>query len=99
MSSAPIERDVGTEDICTVVVSAVAEANGIHPLDLEPKLYDVIEPDALTDLCSPHGSPPRSMVIRFTMAGCSVTVHGDGRVVVTPETGPEDSVSADFRER
>jgi hypothetical protein len=99
MNPSPVERTVGTEDICTVVVDAVAEANGVHPLDLEPKLYDVIEPDALTDLCSPHASPPRSMEIRFSMAGCSVAVHGDGRVVVTPEVGEGESKHTGLYER
>ncbi len=98
MDVGTVERDVGTEEICTVVVNAVADAHGVHPLDLEPKLYDVIEPDALADLWSANDSPPRSLEISFSMAGCEVVVNGDGRVLVTPDGSVSGSKHAGLRE-
>ena len=63
------------------VVSAVAEATGNDPLDLEP-LYEVIDPDALDALYRRDGlglprSPNR---VEFTYAGCEVVVDWDGSV-------------------
>ncbi|WP_331235317.1 HalOD1 output domain-containing protein [Natronorarus salvus] len=98
MEPGSVEREVGSEDICAVVVDAVADAKGVHPLDLEPKLYDVIEPDALVDLWSSSDSPPRSMRIGFSMAGCDVVVRGDGRVVVTPGEPTPDPTGASVGE-
>lgn len=70
--------------ISETVITSVAEAKGIDPLDLEP-LYPVIDFDALNSMFRPSvGSPPPSLELRFSMAGCEVIIHGDGEVVVTP---------------
>lgn len=79
--------------ISETIVTAVAEAKGVDPLDLEP-LYTDIDADALNQLFRPSvGSPPTSMEVRFPMAGCQVVVHADGEVVVTRpaanDEGPE----------
>lgn len=76
--------------VSETVVVAVAEARGVDPTELEPRLYDFVDPDALDSLFrSDDGS------VAFTMAGCHVTVYGSGRVVVLPEaTEPSTAVSA-----
>ena len=77
--------------ISETVVTAVAEAKGVDPLDLKP-LYDVIDPDALNRMFRPSaGSPPAVMELSFSMAGCKVVVHGDGEVVVTPPAETDES--------
>lgn len=84
--SSPVVR---TENgsISETVVVAVAEARGVDPTELDPRLYDFVDPDALDSLFrSDEGS------VAFTMAGCHVTVYGSGRVVVLPE--PSTAVSA-----
>lgn len=66
------------------VVSAVAAACDIDPLELPP-LYDVIDPDALDRLFE-HGALAEGNSIgrvTFTMAGCEVVVHSDGAVDAT----------------
>lgn len=73
------------------VVTAVAEAKGVDPLDLDP-LYTVIDPDALNRMFRPSvGSPPTSMELRFSMADCHVVVHGDGEVAVTQPSETEEN--------
>lgn len=72
----------GERRLSTSVVQAVATALGTDPLSLDERLYDVLDPDALDRLfggdCGAGG--PRTLA--FELAGCSVTVYGDGRIVV-----------------
>lgn len=80
------ESNVSTSDesIGTAVVSAVADAKGVDPLDLDP-LYDVIDADAVDAIFS-EADGSSSLELRFSMAGCDVVVHGAGEVSVTPPT-------------
>lgn len=74
------------------IVEAVAERNAVDPTDLEPRLHDVIDPDALDTLFpSSGGSDSPSATVEFTYAGCSITVDGSGRVDVS---GPNTAASA-----
>lgn len=87
MNQSPVVRSVRDEPLSQVIVFAVGEAVGVDPLDLDERLYDVIDPDALDRLFT-NGSG----TVEFTVAGCQVTVHGDERVVVVPvatESGGE----------
>lgn len=82
-----------TGQVSETVVTAVAEATGVDPVDLDP-LYDVVDPDALDQIFRSTGtSPPNSMEVRFSMAGCHVVVRGDGEVVVTPPESDESSIT------
>ncbi|MFC7194867.1 HalOD1 output domain-containing protein [Halosimplex aquaticum] len=70
--------------VSETVIGAVATATGTDPLQLEP-LYAVVDPDALDRLVrSSAESRGPSLEIRFTMAGCRVTVRADGDVAVAP---------------
>lgn len=66
------------DSISIRVVTAVAEAAGTDPFDLEPPLYHSIDPEALDRLLS-TGLDGR---IRFEYGGYTVTVQGDGTVSV-----------------
>lgn len=71
-------------EISHTVVTAVAEAKGVDPLDLTP-LTEVVDVDALDRMFRPTAtSQPSSLELSFWMAGCDVVVRGDGEVVVTP---------------
>jgi hypothetical protein len=70
--------------ICETVVNTVADARGVDPLNLEPPLYEAIDPDALERIATAHDSS-----VAFTMAGYRVIVHGSDRVVVCSEDGSE----------
>lgn len=77
----PIIRTTRGESVSQTVVSAVAEATDVDPLALDPRLYEVIDPDALDRLFHEEESAGQ---VGFTMAGCQVSVHADDHVVVVP---------------
>lgn len=76
------------------VISALAEAKGVDPMDLDTPLYTVIDPDALDRLFQPTSSGQRSTGhVTFTIDNHEVTVYSDGRVNVTAPANA--SVNAD----
>lgn len=82
-------------DISDTVVTAVATATGTDPLELDP-LYTVVDPDALDGMFQPSiGAPPTDLEVRFSMAGCQVTVHADGEVAVTPPSSTDGTPTID----
>lgn len=58
------------------IVSSVAAAKGVSPAELDPPLYDAVDPDALERLFETGGPPgePPSVVVRFTYCGFDVRV-------------------------
>jgi len=77
-------RDAG-ERPSRSVIESVAEANETEPDRLRP-LYDVIDPDALDAMFDPDADRDRSAAnasVSFRFEGCAVTVHADGRTVVS----------------
>jgi hypothetical protein len=73
----------GPDSVAVSVVEAVASAAGTDPLSMEPKLYDVVDADALERLIS-EGSLTR---VTFEYDGYEVVVEGDGSVSVDDGTG------------
>lgn len=73
------------ESICTTVVTAVAEAKGVDPMDLNHRLNDVVDPDALERIFQkPAQGQPRTIgEVNFTLADCEVTVAATGQVTVS----------------
>ena len=71
----------------TAVVMAVAEARGIDPIDLDCRLTDAVDPDALDRLFSDDRlRASRTPELEFSLGGCSVTVHEDGSASATETT-------------
>lgn len=80
-SSIAANWDADTENTPVyAVVSAVAEAEGVDPVDL-PALYETIDPEALNDLFL--SDPGTAITVEFRYAGYSVTVRGGGTVEVS----------------
>lgn len=77
--------------VSTAVIDAVADANGVGPLDLEPRLDGVVDPDALDRLFrrSASEAPRAAGRLAFRMAGCDVVVRSTGRVTATPESNDD----------
>lgn len=73
------------ESVQTLVVDVVAEFADESPAELEP-LYVHVDPDALGTLFEPiEDGPTRTDgTAEFPFDDYRVTVHADGRVVVTP---------------
>lgn len=73
----------GPGSLSVTVVTAVSEALDAEPMEVDP-LYRSIDPDALDALFeSTIGEDGSSARVSFTHDGCSVTVRGDGEVLVT----------------
>nr|WP_282594447.1 HalOD1 output domain-containing protein [Halomarina salina] len=70
------------------VIEAVATREEIEPMDLEPPLNDVIDPDALDALC--RGESMNGFVV-FSYCGYTVTVDADGSIEV--EEQPFDAAT------
>ncbi|MHB9287038.1 HalOD1 output domain-containing protein [Halobacteriales archaeon Cl-PHB] len=67
------------EALSTAVVRAVADREGVDPIDLEQPLYAVVDSEALDDLFSTaEGS------VTFEYHGYVVTAHSDGTVDLDP---------------
>ena len=66
------------------VVEALSDYTGLDPTDL-PTLNDSIDPDALDALCSDTRSDRESPTVSFAYADQTVTVLGDGTVILDRE--------------
>ncbi|KTG08231.1 HalOD1 output domain-containing protein [Haloferax profundi] len=69
--------------VSAAVVRAVADREGVDPTDLNPQLYDAIDPDALDTLLSATSTDARSSVtVVFEYAGYDIVVGSDGTLAV-----------------
>lgn len=76
------ERAVEQADdapISTAVVEAIADVEAVESTELEFALYDVVDLDALEDLCA---SGDEELVLEFTVEDYRVRVRGDRAVFV-----------------
>lgn len=73
-----------TESLTAEVLAAVADREGVDPIDLEPPLHDVVDPDALEALFSDSidGTAREGVSAEFVYRGHRVLVDG-GTVHVT----------------
>lgn len=74
---------ISDESPTEAVVSAVAAAEGVDEIDLQP-LYDVCDPDALNSIFQSTLTGASSAVntVEFQYHGYTVRVHGNGEVEV-----------------
>lgn len=80
------ETSTGAESFTETVIEAVAEREGMDPVDLTPPLYDMIDPDAVNELLASIPDEHRADVeLTFTYSGYQITVQGNGhgRIEVT----------------
>ena len=81
-----VERSDEETSLSYEVIRAVAEREGVDPIDIEPPeyepLYDVLNPEALDALFAPResGTPRGAGRIEFTYCGYDVVVDSDGTV-------------------
>lgn len=83
--SPSMARELGEEtepdaSVTSRIVSTVAEQKGVDPIELEPQLYEAVDPDALTALAA--SSSESQLTISFNYAGYRVTVIADDELVV-----------------
>lgn len=71
-------RTTGSDQLATVVVTAIADQEGIDPTDLDPPLYEVVDPEALNRLFADTTGR-----VSFEYHGYLVTVDAEGSVTLT----------------
>jgi hypothetical protein len=77
------------ETVSSAVVRAIATVKGVDPVDLDERLYDHIEPDALDTLLeSKSGDSETEIQVSFSMSGCDIDVFDAGKIVVAPTSSP-----------
>jgi len=69
-----------TGDVTTEIVTRVAEREGVEPTALDTRLYEAVDPDALSTLV--ENAPESGLTVGFDYAGYRVTVVADGRTHV-----------------
>ena len=103
MNEAPITTNATKvthedEPASEAVVNAVADEEGVSPIDVRPPLYAAVDPDALDDFasrmsCWSSSSPGR---IVFAYAGYEVTVHGDGEISLADDDSENEAPQSDL---
>ena len=90
MGSEQNQKSRSGDSLVHDIVSTVADARGIDPIEMEERLHDVIDPDALGHLFADRldGTSRRGGQVTFRLARCEVTVDGDWQVSVRV---PEDA--------
>jgi hypothetical protein len=76
-----IDRTAGGDPVSTAVIEAIADIESVEPKDLDLRLYDAIDPEALERLCDDAES---DLVLEFSVADYRVRVTGEGTVFVRP---------------
>lgn len=70
------------------VIEAVAEREGVDPMELEPPLRSVVDIEAVDRLFAPTKNGPRNGQVAFEYRGYTVRVKETGDVVVDPIDRP-----------
>ena len=78
MAHAETETD---DDLCWQIIKAVSQERGIKPTQIDGRLDDVVDIEAVERIVRRAGDDrPTDVSVSFPFSGCSVTVAGDGRV-------------------
>ncbi len=73
-------NDGGSQRTSQAVIAAVADAEGVDPVDLDRPLYEAVDPEALDSLFRSSGRRELDGHVRFEYYGYEITVYGDGRL-------------------
>jgi len=76
----------GVWDTTQRIVEAVADSEGVEPVDLDPPLFDVLDGDLLNALVQSNerSDATDSLELSFTYHGYHVYVEAGGTVTVEP---------------
>jgi len=76
---------MGTEELGTAIVTAVAHTTDTEPTEMDESLYDTIDANRIARLLPDPDGPPsgnRSVVV-FQYSDRMVSVWGDGKILVS----------------
>ena len=80
MNENSVRTQSSEQSISAAVVAAVADHKGVSKFALDRALYNVVDPDALSELFKQGKG-----VVRFDYLDCMVAVNQDGVVTVSSE--------------
>lgn len=72
---AHVDNELTAEDVTVDVVRAVAERKGVEPTDIDERLYEAIDPEALARLFA--GTDRGHVTFEFAGVSVEVTAAGD----------------------
>ena len=75
-----------SEQVSTTIIEAVAAVTDTPPTEIDPRLYDILDPDALDRLFQPtknRSRRRRSGQVTIPIDDCTVTVHADGNIEIS----------------
>lgn len=78
------ERD---DSVSTTIIEGVAAVTDTPETDLDPPLYEIMDPDALDNLCQPLNDDvlrDGSGQLTLSLHGCTVTLDWSGRIKIKP---------------
>ncbi|MFO7925233.1 HalOD1 output domain-containing protein [Natronomonas sp.] len=67
----------------TAILEAVAAQDGVDPMELEPPLFDVVDPDALEAILSTGATAQSEVTVTFEWAGYDIVVGSDETLVAS----------------
>ncbi|WP_254761619.1 HalOD1 output domain-containing protein [Natrinema marinum] len=78
------------------VVRAVAAEEGVDPVELQPPLHEVVDADALDELCSQAAdSSGPARAVEFAYRGKRVCIDSEGNVEVVISADPNPPATSD----
>jgi len=80
-NTTPIPEN-SSDELCYRIVSAVAERRGVDVDDVDARLNDVVDIDALDALLG-HRAADAGRSVSFSLAGVEILVTADRTVLVT----------------
>lgn len=78
-------HDPQEQSIVVSIIRAVAFVSEVDPLSVQPRLNDVVDPDALETLLGGE-STGSDIRISFPFGSCAVTVTSGGTIIVRDDT-------------
>lgn len=82
------ERD---DSVSTTIIEGVAAVTDTPKTDLNPPLYEIVDPDALNNLCQPLTEDvlrDGSGQLTLPLHGCTVTLNWSGTIKIEPPDEP-----------
>lgn len=76
-------QDRNEQPLSRTIIERIADAEGIAPTELDTRLYDVIEPEALNELFQhQEDGPVTEGFVSFAFHGYTVTIYSDSTVEI-----------------
>jgi hypothetical protein len=80
------DRDDGP--VSEAIVKALAAVENVEPTDLDVRLYDSVDPEALDRLYETAAERSERLEVSFTIGGYVVVVTGVGDILVSESSEP-----------